>query len=396
MRTSIIDLDDIGIDDESIGARLRLARRALGLTQTDVAGRMDMVTSTVSAIEAGKRAVTGPELYSFAQMYGRPLAYFLEVPTVAPAPGFQFLLRAAAEKRIDRAPLVLLEQLCDDYDLLEELVGASPPSPPEYSSFGFHTDQDAETLAEMERSRLGLGDAPVGSLMDLLDSRIGIRTFVIPVPNQDWASVSAGSRGGRPCMAVALNEPVRRRTFRMAHEYGHVLARLSKSDAAPAHVEALQEGRRVSADERFAEAFASAFLMPRRAVLAQLERILRDNAGHLTDVDVVHLAMHFGVDGPALTLRLAGLRRLPRGMNKQDGVSGKRRFDVLASTLGYTVDDPGGIRDAPVVLPPRFRYLALRAYEEKQISLAKLAELLREDVHELRARLRAGAALVHG
>ena len=49
--------------------------------------------------------------------------------------------------------------------------------------------------------------------------------------------------------------------------------------------------------------------MPRRAVLAQLDRIMRTNAGQFTDYDLVHLAMHFGVSGQAMSLRLVTLRR---------------------------------------------------------------------------------------
>src|SRR4051812_88854 len=130
----------MSLENEAIGARLQAARRALGLTQTDVGQRMEMVTSTVSAIEAGKRAVSGAELYAFAQIYGRPVAYFLETEAAEESPGFQYLFRAVAEKLIDRGPLVLLDQLTEEYDLLEEIV--SPPAlplPPDYSSFGFHT-----------------------------------------------------------------------------------------------------------------------------------------------------------------------------------------------------------------------------------------------------------------
>src|SRR4051812_19178903 len=84
------------LDNKSIGERLQAARRALGLTQTDVGKRMEMVTSTVSAIEAGKRAVSGAELYAFARIYGRPVAYFLEAETPEESPGFQYLFRAVA------------------------------------------------------------------------------------------------------------------------------------------------------------------------------------------------------------------------------------------------------------------------------------------------------------
>src|SRR5947209_276484 len=98
----------VNIDDRSIGARLQVSRKALGLTQSDVGEKMDMVTSTVSAIEAGKRAVTGAELYSFSQIYGRPVAHFLGDGAAPESSGFRHLFRTAAEKPFERRPLVEL------------------------------------------------------------------------------------------------------------------------------------------------------------------------------------------------------------------------------------------------------------------------------------------------
>jgi Zn-dependent peptidase ImmA (M78 family)/transcriptional regulator with XRE-family HTH domain len=387
----------MNVDDAVIGARLQAARRALGLTQTDVAGTMNLVTSTVSAIEAGKRPVSGTELYGLARIYGRPVAYFLgdEVESASPG-GFQFLFRAVADKLFERRPLVDLEQLDADYSLLEDLVGAPTlPQPVDYSGFGFRTDHDAETLAEMERARLGLGDAPITDLVDLLDSTIGVRTFLIPVDQNNWSSVSVQGRSGRPCIAVNSKELVYRRQYDLAHEYAHVLVHLFKKDGSPAHVELATPVGRVSADERFADAFASAFLMPRRAVLGQVDLVLRANSGRFTDFDLVHLSMHFGVSGQAMTNRLVSLRKLPRDAYETYWTKGGQKFNALAEMLGYDVDDPLGFWERPVVLPSRYRYLAMKAYEDDEISLAKLAELLREDYYELRAKVREAVGSVN-
>ena len=351
---------------------------------------MGMVTSTVSAIEAGKRAITGPELFEFSQLYGRPLAYFLGQEQAGTTDGFQYLFRAVAGRLRERRPLVELEQLAADYDLLEELVGTAPlPLPIDYSGFGFRTEQDAETLAEMERARLGLGDSPITDLMDLLDGTVGIRTFLIPVNQHNWSSVSVRGTNGRPCIAINSEEEVYRRQFNLAHEYGHVLVHLFRKDGPPAHIDLGTPVGRTPADERFADAFASAFLMPRRAVLGQLDLVLRANAGRFTDFDLVHLAMRFGVSGQALTNRLVTLRKVSRDLYDEYWIQGGQKFNRLATMLGYDVEDPEGFWDRPAVLPTRYRYLAMRAYEDDLISLARLAELLREDYYELREKLQS-------
>ena len=141
------------------------------------------------------------------------------------------------------------------------------------------------------------------------------------------------------------------------------------------------------------DAFASAFLMPRRAVLGQLDLVLRANAGRFTDFDLVHLAMRFGVSGQALTNRLVALRKVSRNLYDEYWIKGGRKFNTLASMLGYDVDDPPGFWERPAILPTRYRYLAMRAYEDELISLAKLAELLREDQYDLREQLETAAAI---
>src|SRR5450756_1053600 len=123
--------------------------------------------------------------------------------------------------------------------------------------------------------------------------------------------------------------------------------------------------------------------MPRRAVMAQLERVLGAGNGQFTDFDLVHLATRFGVSGQAMSSRLVSLRKMPRHVHEDYWKS--RSFKSLAQALGYDVED----WSQEVVLPPRYRYLALKAYDEGQISLAKLAELLRENYYELSERLAA-------
>jgi Zn-dependent peptidase ImmA (M78 family)/DNA-binding XRE family transcriptional regulator len=378
------------VDDAALGARLQAARRAIGLTQTEVGKELGMVTSTISAIEAGKRSVSGPELYRFAQIYKRPLAFFFSADPPTESPGFQYLFRQANEGVVDRPNIVKLEQLAADYQLIEELVDAEPlPLPPDYSGFGFSSTEDAETLAEMERSRLGLGDAPIKDLADLLDGQAGVRTFMLPVVNQRWSGLVVRDQRGRPCIAVNSKEDPYRRNFDLAHEYSHALVHLGRADRPDGHVDAIPElTSRATAGERFVEAFAAAFLMPKRAVLDQLERALRASGGQFTDEDLVRLAMHFGVSGQAMSLRLVALRTLARSVHDEYWKRASS-FKALAEMLGYQVEDPPTFWEAPVILPKRYRYLAFKAYEREIISVSKLAELLREDLFEVRGKLEA-------
>ena len=57
--------------------RLRSARHDAGLTQEEVARTLEKPQSFVSKCEAGERRVDVVELERFAQIYGRPISYFL-------------------------------------------------------------------------------------------------------------------------------------------------------------------------------------------------------------------------------------------------------------------------------------------------------------------------------
>ncbi len=73
--------EERGPDDESeqrrIGARLREAREYVGLLQEHVADALAIPRASVSAMESGKRRVTGLELRRLARLYRRSAAWLL-------------------------------------------------------------------------------------------------------------------------------------------------------------------------------------------------------------------------------------------------------------------------------------------------------------------------------
>lgn len=61
----------------ALGARLKDAREYVGLLQEDVATALGIPRTSVHALEAGKRKVTGLELRRLARLYRRPVAWML-------------------------------------------------------------------------------------------------------------------------------------------------------------------------------------------------------------------------------------------------------------------------------------------------------------------------------
>jgi transcriptional regulator with XRE-family HTH domain len=59
-------------------ARLREARKAAGMSQEAVAAALGVPQKFVSKIETGERRIDPIELQEFAELYGKPVLFFLE------------------------------------------------------------------------------------------------------------------------------------------------------------------------------------------------------------------------------------------------------------------------------------------------------------------------------
>src|SRR5258708_1898765 len=105
------DLDRVGI-----GERLREAREYLGLTQDAVADMARLSRSAISQIESGQRGLDANELKRFADIYQRPVSYFIGETTPASLPKeIEHLARAASELRPkDRAELKRFAEFLKD------------------------------------------------------------------------------------------------------------------------------------------------------------------------------------------------------------------------------------------------------------------------------------------
>lgn len=72
--------DDVPSDESeqaALGARLKESREYVGLLQEDVATALGIPRTSVHALEAGKRKVTGLELRRLARLYRRPVGWLL-------------------------------------------------------------------------------------------------------------------------------------------------------------------------------------------------------------------------------------------------------------------------------------------------------------------------------
>jgi Zn-dependent peptidase ImmA (M78 family) len=179
------------------------------------------------------------------------------------------------------------------------------------------------------RARWGLGQAPVGNIIHLLESR-GARVFSLA---EECAAVDAFSLywHGTPVVFLNTMKSGERGRFDGAHELGHLV------------LHADHRVRRGPEAEQEASRFAAAFLMPARAVIA----------ARLTGaaVDQILAAKRaWDVSALALTHRLHELGLLTDW--------GYRTACGSLARLGYQRGEPGGIpRETSQLLSKVFRSL---------------------------------------
>src|SRR5919202_832313 len=228
MATNILD----NIDLRTLGQLLEQARKKCGMTQADAATVIDAARTTMVAIEKGERRLKPTELIKLARAYGRSVSDFVRPrPVIQP---FEVQFRAAyqrsQEEEVQIEPAILrLEELCRNYLELEEIMDA--PLPQNYSREYEVTDKPikaaAESIAVMERQRLGLGDGPIPRLRDILEQDVGLRIFYLEMPSKYSEVYGYDERLGG-CMAINANHPEARRRWSLAHGYLHFLAHRRK------------------------------------------------------------------------------------------------------------------------------------------------------------------------
>jgi len=361
------------MDPRILGQRLAEARRARGLTQEEVAQHLGCSRPTYLAMEKGERAARAGEIVKLAACFGRTVSDL--VRPGQPMTELRPHLRAAAQrmKASDEHELVAaideLQRLAEDYRELEQITGA--PLRQNYpAEVRLSTRVDVVEMAEgvslQERRRLGLGDQPIIDLRRLLEWDVGLRIFFWPLPSA-VAGMYAYSADVGCCILINRKHPPQRRRVSMLHEYGHLIV-----DRYKPGIDTLSAPGRRPANERFAEAFALAFLMPAGSVRQHFHDVVT-TAGDFQVADLCRLSHFYFVSVEAMAIRLEQLGLIPRGTwgaMKESRFSPGRAAALLELPPQTECDDP---------YPERYKFLAVQAFEQEKISQGRLARFLRCD-----------------
>tara|TARA_Y100000780_G_scaffold170651_1_gene155912 strand:+ start:1140 stop:2282 length:1143 start_codon:yes stop_codon:yes gene_type:complete len=343
--------------------RFALARRRRGMKKRELAAHIGVTERSVSGYESGTQEPEPGTLTKIAKTLRFPEAFFFgddpEVPTPDVA-SFRSLSKMTAGLRDSALGAGAIALLLNDW--IEQRFDLPEPDLPDLGSERAamvnceameKLEQAApEAAAEMLRAHWGLGEQPIKNMIALLEAK-GVRVYSLAIDAKEVDAFSMWS-GGRPFMFLNTFKSAERCRFDAAHELGHLVM----------HQHAHPHGPDL---EREANAFASAFLMPRASVLAMAPR-------SITIKSLIKYKKLWSVSVAALNYRLHSL-----------GLSTEWAYRTLCIQIaqeGYRTEEPESIaHERSVVLEKIFA--ALRADGVGKAGVAGELAISPEEINEL-------------
>jgi len=360
------------IDPVALGERLRLARDAAKITQAQAAEAISAARTTLVAIEQGGRRPRLDEMQTLAGLYGTTVNALLRRESAKVDLRPRFRRTQDGGSAVEMASALLTDLVKAEVEL-EDLLGVvrSRSEPPERPILPGNVLAQAEEDAFELRQWLGIGDAPVHDVVSILELQLGARVFVRRLEAK-ISGLYAYDNDAGPCILLNALHPRERRAQTAAHELGHYISTRNAPDS-------LYEGSpEQTREERYANAFARAFLTPARTVKSMF-RDTTAGATNLTRRHVIVLAHGFGVSREALVRRLEELDLVPNGtwdwFERTGGITNDQARQVLGENPAF---DPRG-EDGERSVSLRLQLLAAEAWKRDLLSEGQVVSLLKID-----------------
>lgn len=339
-----------------IGARLKLARTAAGLSLRDLALKIGNIV-TPQAIGKYERNEARPgsrTLEAIAAALDVTPDYLTNAHQVSLV-GVDFRKKLSASRREEAQVEAKVLNRLGEYLRVEQILGMDSVrwDSPRGAPYPLYEISQAEWTAEKLRESWGLGRDPIPNLIELLEER-GIKVICEPLAEAIdgmTAKVKRSAGPELPVIVVNANHSGERQRFTLAHELGHVvlspIVTLTPRDV-----------------EKAAHRFAGAFLMPADTMWTEMGR----SRTSISFGELFALKALLGVSVQALTYR-----------GKELGIIGetlfRRLFDEF-ERFGWRSPPYKEPQERPQETAKRMKRLCYRAVEEGLQSAGEAAQAL--------------------
>lgn len=376
-------------DQTAMLERIRSSMKERGLTQGELAASIGLTSPIMSRALNGGRQLSAAELGRLADRLGVSAGFLLSGEVTAPS-AFAIAARvgdagaASVEESPEMAPVFSrARSLLELRGLFSRLVADTHDGGvvdvEAYTNWSF-VKAGAET-ARRVRAATGLGEEPIEDLGRFVAKHFALDASSEPL-DADLHGVLLST--GRRSPSVALidsSDSIGRQRFTLAHELGHLIF----GDADVFWADRRKAGK--SVEEKRADVFAVALLLPEGGVASLLAQVAEEHDGDPDAVTQVgRVAAHFATSIDATAWRLLNLKYI-----SEDDCA------VVRSLPAALVAERAGVADVweqlesqqgDVAPPPDLMDRALFAYAEAMVGLDPLMSLFCvDDAEALRADL---------
>jgi Zn-dependent peptidase ImmA (M78 family)/DNA-binding XRE family transcriptional regulator len=338
-----------------IGAKLKSARMAAGLSLRELAERVDVSHAAIYKYESDLDTPGSEIMIRLCRSLGVTLGWLMREPGFSLSqPAFR--RKTTFGKKKQGAVLEKAQQYLERYVAIEQL--AAPDAVcfegPSNLKHGGSPMEAAEFAASRLRSEWELGLDPVDTLLEFVEGK-GVKVVTLDIDDDGFAGCSLFIDKSQPVIIVSQKWPGDRQRFTVAHELGHLILRDSIS------------GRDA---ELFANHFAAAFLLPAEAVRIELG----SNRSSFSIKELEELKIKYGASMQTWVRRACDLGIISQSKYKQ----------IMASfsVRGWRRTEPG--YQIKAEQPQRFERLVYKGFAEGMISESRAAELLDISITEFR------------
>jgi Zn-dependent peptidase ImmA (M78 family)/transcriptional regulator with XRE-family HTH domain len=329
-------------DIRVIADRIRQARLAAGMTQDEVVKRLAEVGHpiTKAALSKYEKKKSEPK-QTLLILLGRVLnvkpSYFLSEPTLT-VKWLAFRKQTKLSRGKQEQIKAYVEEVVEHQAWLQATL--YPRQPTTFPKpVRIQSPEDAEVASQKLRKAWALGDAPIDSLVEMVEDKGG---FVVEYPESGTQFDGLSGRAdGRPVIVVNPGTQVDRFRYNVAHELGHVFT------VCPRQLSEKEQ-------ESVAHRFAAALLVPARVAKEELGEKRR----HLDFGELGVLKQKYGLSMQAWVRRAKDLEVISDSVYKS--------LCIEFSSRGWRQQEP--FRYQGHEKPKRLVQMVLRAVSEGIVS----------------------------
>lgn len=334
------------------GERLERARKAAGLSLRALGELVGVSQTAISKYEKELLTPDSTMLIKLSDVLNVKIEYFFRPKKFTfSLENVDYRKREITQKNLDLINAKILDKIEKRFELesffpkLPKDTFVLPPNLPKV----INTPEEIDTFADELRSSWKLGLNPIADMIDVLESH-GIRIFDIDDNIDNNFDGLAASINDKHIIVISKGWPGDRQRFTLAHELGHIVLanRLGKDIGIN--------------EERAADRFAGAFLLPKYAIYEELG----EQRNFIEIQELSLLKQEYGISMQGVFIRAY-----------QTNIIEKKQYSILWGMFkkrGWLKKEPGE------QLPPEeshmFKQLVFHALAEEFIGESKAAELL--------------------